>query len=412
MTVVDIIHLFPSMKKLFLTDFPLLLTNRNFVYFDNAATTQKPQCVIDAITSFYSKDNANIHRGFHSLSQAASNSYELARLRIKRFLGANNEHEIIFTAGTTASLNLLAHSLGKMLVTSGDNILTTQMEHHSNIIPWRTLCDVTGASLNVIPITASGDFVMRAVEDNLDSKTKIVAITHVSNVLGTQNPIKSICTMAQAHGAVTVIDGAQSAAHLTINIEDIGADFYACSAHKMYGPTGLGILCGRKSLLESMPPYQSGGGMVESVTDDNISWREIPAKFEAGTPHIAGAVGLSAAIDYLNKIGMDTIAAHEHALISYASEALATVEGLHILGNPKERTGVISFTMDCAHPHDIAQILDNEGVAIRSGHHCAQPLMQFYNIPATARISFGIYNTKQDIDILINALQQVRKVFA
>lgn len=396
-------------------EFPIFSSNPDMhplIYLDNAATTHKPRCVIDALLQYYSFENANVHRGLHRLSQTASIKYESARLKAGKFLGAGTTHEIIFTSGTTSAINLVAHGLSGFFVRAGDEVLITQLEHHSNIIPWQMLCRATSATLRVVPILESGDLDLDNFHRLLNERTKLVAMTHVSNVLGTCNPVRELCAAAHDQGALTLVDGAQSTAHAPINLQDMDTDFYVCSAHKMYGPTGIGLLCGRKDLLERMEPYQTGSGMVESVTFEKATWREVPAKFEAGTPPIAGAIGLAAALEYLDTIGIKNIALHEEQLLTYAIRALGTVNGLKIIGNPASRVGVISFTMDCAHPHDIAQLLDNEGIAIRSGHHCAQPLMYFYNVPATARVSLGIYNTQQDIDMLINALQKVRKVFA
>lgn len=399
----------------FRNDFPILripIQGKLPVYLDNAATTQKPQCVIDALVNFYTCQNANVHRGLHYLSQKASESYDAARKTVREFLGAAPGYETVFTSGATASINLVAHGFGHTFIHADDEILITQMEHHSNIVPWQLLCRATGAKLRVVPITESGELVMAAFDRLLNERTKIVAVTHVSNVLGTVNPVRDICSKAKSQGAVCLVDGAQSAAHLKIDLQEMGADFFCCSGHKMYGPTGIGVLCGRTELLEAMCPYQTGSGMITTVTFDETTFRNAPEKFEAGTPHIAGAAGLAAAIAYIEGVGMDTIAKHEQDLLQYASEALATIEGLTIRGTATHKSGVISFTMDCAHPHDIAQVLDHGGVAIRSGHHCAQPLMQFYGIPATARASFGLYNTKQDIDTLVQGLHHVRKVFA
>ncbi|MCK5862839.1 MAG: cysteine desulfurase [Candidatus Hydrogenedentes bacterium] len=395
-------------------DFPILgkkIHGTPLIYLDNAATTQKPQCVIDALVRFYSEENSNVHRGLHYLSQVATEHYEAARKRVTSFLGADDTYSTIFTSGVTEAINLAAHGLGTLLLKPKDEILITQMEHHSNIIPWQLLCEKTGAQLRIIPISDAGELLMEEFERLLNARTKIVAVTHVSNVLGTVNPIREICSKAKEQGAISLIDGAQSAAHLNINIQDIGADFFVCSAHKMYGPTGIGVLCGPAELLNRMSPYQSGSGMVESVTFEKTSFRTVPDKFEAGTPHIAGAIGLTAALDYLSDTGMDAIESHEQQLLAYGTKVLTSVEGLRIIGNAKKKTGVLSFTLENVHPHDIAQLLDNDGIAIRSGHHCAQPLMQFYHVPATARASLGIYNSKQDIDSLVNALHTVREVF-
>ena len=396
-------------------NFPLLHnkeSRQNFVFLDNAATTQKPQVVLDAIINYYSCENANVHRGLHHLSQIASEHYETSRKTISYFLNAADAYTTVFTRNTTESINLAASCLGRSHLHPGDEVLLTRMEHHSNLIPWQTVCRDTGAVIRIIPINDSGELNMNAFYDQLNNRTKIVAITHVSNVLGTINPVKEICAKAREQGAISLVDGAQSIAHRHIDLQDMGADFFAFSGHKMYGPTGIGVLVGRTEIMEGLPPYQTGSGMVLNVSADDATFRELPYRFEAGTPHIAGVIGLAAAVDYLIGIGMDTVTKHEQELLGYLTGELKKVKGLRIIGESANKTGVLSFTMDCAHPHDIAQILDNEGVAIRSGHHCAQPLMQFYNVPATARISLGIYNTKHDVDVLLNAIQQVRKVFA
>ena len=397
-------------------DFPILSrTVRNgkkLVYLDNAATSQKPQCVIDAISRYYSEDNANIHRGVHYLSQCATDLYEDARHKINGFLGTVVGCETIFTRGATEAINLVAHGFGKGFVNAGDEVLISHMEHHSNIVPWQMLCEARNATLRVIPINDDGELMMDEFDRLLNGRTKMVAVTHVSNALGTVNPVAEICRKAREAGARVLIDGAQSAPHMPIDMKAIGADFFVAAGHKMCGPTGVGVLYGRAELLDRMPPWQGGGDMILSVTFEKTTYAHIPARFEAGTPPIAEVIGLGAAADYLTKLGMDKVAAHEHSLMVYCTEQLKQVPGVTIIGNAKEKAGAISFTMDCAHPHDIGQILDDEGIAIRAGHHCAQPVMQRYGVAATARASFGLYNTRAEIDALVAGLYKVREMFA
>lgn len=396
-------------------DFPILRTKvrgKPLVYLDNAATTQKPQVVIDAIQRYYTGQNANVHRAVHYLSETATRLFDEARRKIASFLNATVECEVIFTRGATEAINLVAQSYGRQNLGEGDEIIISNMEHHSNIVPWQILCQQTGARLRVIPIDDDGNLVMEEFERLLSRRTRLVAVVHVSNALGTVNPIREIVTKAHAVGAAVLVDGAQSAPHLPINLQELGCDFFACSGHKMYGPTGIGILYGRAELLEAMPPYQSGGDMILSVTLEKTVYGRLPSKFEAGTPHIEGGIGLGAAVDYLKQVGMEQIHAHEQELLAYGTEALKTVPGLHIMGNAREKAGVLAFTMDCAHPHDIGQILDEEGIAVRAGHHCAQPVMQRYGVTATTRASLGMYNTRQEIDALVAALHRVNKVFA
>jgi len=395
-------------------DFPILdqkIHGKPLVYLDNAATSQKPQRVIDAITNYYSGQNANIHRGVHHLSQLATDLYERSRLRIGAFFGASCGKDIIFTRGTTEAVNLVAHSWGRPNLKPGDVVLISHMEHHSNIVPWQMACEATGATLKVIPITDAGELDMDAFDAMLDSRVKMVSVVHVSNALGTVNPVAEFIQKAHAVGAKVLIDGAQSVPHIRVNVRELDCDFYACSAHKIYGPTGIGVLYGKEELLEAMPPYQGGGDMILSVSFEKTTYNNLPHKFEAGTPHIAGGIAFGAAIDYLDAVGIDAVAAHEHALMDYAHARLADVKGLKLIGTAKEKAGAISFVMDTAHPHDIGQILDGEGVAIRAGHHCAQPVMQRYGIPATARISFAMYNTCAEIDTAVEALHRVNKVF-
>ena len=397
-------------------DFPILSrTVRNgkpLVYLDNAATSQKPQCVIDAISRYYCESNANVHRGVHYLSQCATDLYEEARQKINHFLGTVVGCETIFTRGATEAINLVAHGFGKGFVNAGDEVLISHMEHHSNIVPWQMLCEARGATLRVIPINDDGELIMGEFDRLLNGRTKMVAVTHVSNALGTVNPVAEICRKAREAGAKVLIDGAQSAPHTPIDMKTIGADFFVAAWHKMYGPTGVGVLYGRAELLDRMPPWQGGGDMILSVTFEKTVYAHIPARFEAGTPPIAEVIGLGAAADYLTKLGMDKVARHEHDLMVYGTEQLKRVPGVTIIGNAKEKAGAISFTMDCAHPHDIGQILDDEGIAIRAGHHCAQPVMQRYGLAATARASFGLYNTRAEIDALVAGLFKVREMFA
>ena len=396
-------------------DFPILEAKprgQRVVYLDNAATSQKPRAVIDAMRRYYEEENANVHRGVHVLSQIATDRYEAARGKVAHFLGSPVVCEIIFTRGTTEAINLVAHTYGEQHVGAGDEVLISHMEHHSNIVPWQMLCERKGATLRVIPIDGDGALCMEDVDGLLSARTKILAITHVSNALGTVNPIKEIVALAHAKGVPVLVDGAQSAPHMPINIKDLDCDFYACSAHKMYGPTGVGILYGRGDILEAMPPWQGGGDMILSVTFEKTRYNAVPYKFEAGTPNIEGVIGLGAAIDYLEVLGMENIAAHEKELLAYATDALTALPGVQLIGTAPEKAGVLSFTMENVHPHDIGQILDGEGVAIRAGHHCAQPVMQRFGVPATARASLGIYNTTEDIDALVRALHKVDKVFA
>lgn len=396
-------------------DFPILATRvrgNPLVYLDNAATTQKPRAVLDAITRYYTEYNANVHRGVHYLSQVATEAYDEARRKAAVFLGATVDCEVIFTRGATESINLVAHSYGRKFMLPGDEILISGMEHHSNIVPWQILCKETGAVLRVIPLDDNGDLNMEEFGRLLNERTRLVAVTQVSNALGTVNPIREITQKAHEAGAHVLVDGAQSAPHTPLNVRELGCDFFVCSGHKMYGPTGIGLLYGRAELLDAMPPYQSGGDMILSVTFEKTVYGRLPSKFEAGTPHIEGAIALAAAMDYLSAIGRGRIAAHEADLLTYAEAALRAVPGLHLMGTPRARAGVIAFTMDAAHPHDIGQVLDAAGVAIRAGHHCAQPVMQRFGVPASARASFALYNTREDIDAMVAALHEVNRIFA
>lgn len=395
-------------------DFPILSSKVNgkpLIYLDNAATTQKPRAVIDAIQRYYEGQNSNVHRGVHHLSQVATDLFEQARERMRAFLNAAVSCEIVWTRGATEALNLVAHSYGRPHLGPGDEVLITHMEHHSNILPWQLLCQEKGARLRVAPIDDRGEIIMEEFDRLLTDRTKIVAVVHVSNALGTVNPVKEIIEKAHAAGAIAVVDGAQSAPHMPIDVRDLGCDFFAMSGHKMYGPTGIGVLYGRADKFESMVPYQSGGDMILSVTFEKTVFNYLPHKFEAGTPHIEGAIGLGAAVDYLMRLGLDRVAAHEHELLEYGTQALTGVEGLRMIGTARQKAGVLSFVMNQAHPHDIGQILDSHGVAVRAGHHCAQPVMKRYGVAATTRASLGLYNTKADIDVLVNALEDVNRIF-
>lgn len=395
-------------------DFPILRVQphgKRLTYLDNAATTQKPQQVIDAISNYYETENANVHRGVHYLSQVATESYEAARLKVKHFINATLPCEIIFTGGTTDAINLVAHSYAQTNLNEGDEIVISHMEHHSNIVPWQMVCKQTGAKLRVIPIHDNGELDMEAAADIIGPRTKFVSLVYVSNALGTINPVREIIAMAHAVDAPVLLDAAQAAPHMAIDVAELDCDFLALSAHKLFGPTGFGVLYGRARHLRDMPPYRGGGDMIRSVTFEETTYNELPYKFEAGTPHIAGAIGLGAAIDYVNAVGMNRIAAYEAELIDYAEAQLQAIDGVHLIGQAKHRAGALSFVMDTAHPHDIGQLLDGEGVAIRAGHHCAQPVMNRYNVPATARASFALYNDKDDIDALVRAIHQVQEVF-
>lgn len=395
-------------------DFPALqqlVHGKPFVYLDNAATSQKPQSVIDAITHYYEYDNANVHRGVHALSQRATLAYEAARTEAAKFINAKSSKEIIFVRGTTEAINLVAQSYGRNFLKANDEIIISHLEHHSNIVPWQLLCEQIGAKLKVIPMNQAGELCLDEYKKLLSDKTKIVSIGHISNALGTINPIQEMINLAKAVGAITVIDGAQAAPHTRIDVQTLDCDFYAFSSHKMYGPTGIGVLYGKENLLEKMPPYQGGGEMIKMVSFSKTLYNDLPHKFEAGTPDIAGAIGLGAAIRYLNSIGIGNIAAYEKELLAYATERALQVPGLTLIGTAKNKASILSFILDFAHPHDVGTILDIEGIAIRSGHHCAMPVMEFYKIPATVRASFAFYNTKADVDRLIQGLEKVREVF-
>lgn len=396
-------------------DFPILHQQVNgypLIYLDNAATTQKPKQVIDAIAHYYEHDNANVHRGVHTLSVRATQLYEAARDKVRHFINANHSHECIFVRGTTEAINLVAHSFVAPRILPGEEILITAMEHHSNIVPWQMVCAQTGAQLQVAPISIDGDVLLDEFEKKLSNKTKFVAISHVSNALGTINPVKKMIDMAHAHGALVLLDGAQAMPHLSVDVQALDCDFYAFSGHKMYAPTGIGVLWGRELFLNDMIPYQGGGEMIANVSFEATEYAPLPHKFEAGTPNISGAIGLNAAIDYLLLLDLDTIFKYETYLLHYATEALLAEKGFNLVGTAKEKVPVVSFVHGKIHAHDIGTILDSEGIAVRSGHHCAMPLMDFYNVSATTRMSLSFYNTTDEIDACIQALHKVKEVFA
>ncbi len=396
-------------------DFPILnqsVHGKPLCYLDNAATTQKPKVVIDTLVKYYETMNSNIHRGVHTLSEAATKAHDEARKKIKNFINAESEKEIIFTRGTTESINLVANTFGKQNLNEGDEVIISGMEHHSNIVPWQLICKERKAKLKVIPISDEGELILEEFEKLITGKTKIVSVVYVSNSLGTINPIEKIIEIAHSHNIPVLVDGAQAVNHLPVDVQKLDCDFFAFSGHKIYGPTGIGVLYGKKKFLEEMPPYQGGGDMISKVTFDETTYNELPYKFEAGTPDIAGAIGLGAAIDYVNSIGINNIAAHEKELLDYASSALRQIEGLKIIGTAKEKCSVISFVLENVHPHDIGTFLDFEGIAVRTGHHCTQPIMDRYCIPATSRASFALYNTKSEVDILVNGIKKVIEVFS
>ena len=389
-------------------EFPALrqqIYGNNLIYFDNGATSQKPQVVLDVINKFYSKENANIHRGVHFMSQKATTEYEESRKRIQKYINAKKSEEIIFTKGTTDGINLVAYCYGELLQ-PGDEIIISAMEHHSNIVPWQMLCIRKGLGLRVAPINKKGELLMDEFEKMLSKKTKLVAITHISNTLGTINPVKEVIEKAHAVGAKVLVDGAQSIQHTRVDVKDLNCDFYVFSSHKVFGPTGIGVLYGKEDLLDRMPPYQGGGDMISRVTFERTTYNELPFKFEAGTPHIAGGICLGTAFQFLESIDMDAAEKHERELAKYAEDILDTFEGLHIIGEAKNKTSVVSFTIDGLHPFDIGTLLDKQGIAVRTGHHCTQPLMDFYKIPGTVRASFAFYNTKQEIDTFVASLEK------
>jgi cysteine desulfurase/selenocysteine lyase len=396
-------------------DFPILrqkVRGKPLAYLDNAATTQKPSAVLEAMTRYYEEYNANVHRGVHLLSEKATKAHDDARRTVARFIRAADPHEVVFVRGTTEAVNLVAQTFGRQRVGPGDEVLVTGLEHHSNIVPWQMLCAEKGAKLTVVPVSDAGELDLGAMERLLGPRTRLLAVAQVSNALGTVNPIQRIVAMAHAKGVPVLVDGAQGIAHLGFDVQASGADFYAFSGHKMYGPMGIGVLWGRKALLEAMPPWQGGGDMILSVTFEKTVYNALPYKFEAGTPAVAEAIGLAAAIDYLEALGLEAVAAYERDLLAYAVDQLRAVPDVRLVGTPAERAGVVSFLVGDVHPHDVGTVLDGQGVAIRAGHHCAQPLMRRYGIAATARASVALYNTREDVDQLVRAIHQVREVFA
>jgi len=395
-------------------DFPILdqsVYGKPLVYLDNAATAQKPRAVIDAVERYYALDNANIHRGVHALSMRSTEAFEGVREKVRVFLNAREAAEIVFVRGTTEGVNLVANSYGRANVHEGDEIVITALEHHSNIVPWQLLCEVTGARLRVVPMSEAGELYLDEYEKLFNRRTRIVGITHVSNALGTVNPVGEMIAIAHRHGVPVLIDGAQATPHLAVDVQALDADFYVFSGHKVYAPNGVGALYAKRSLLEAMPPYQGGGDMIASVTFEKTTYNAVPHKFEAGTPNIAGAIGLGAALDYLADLGMDRVAAYEDELVSYAADAVSSIPGVRLIGTPRHRTGVVSFMVGDVHPHDAGTILDREGIAIRAGHHCSQPVMDFYGLPATCRASFALYNTKEEVDRLVGGIEKVKEVF-
>jgi cysteine desulfurase/selenocysteine lyase len=396
-------------------DFPILnqqINGHPLVYLDNAASSQKPVQVIEAVDQYYRLDNANVHRGVHKLSQRATDAYEGARSKIRGFLNATSDKEIIFVRGATEAINLVAQSFVRPQLQAGDEILISYLEHHANIVPWQMVCEQTGATLKIIPMTESGELNLSGLDELLTDKTKIMAVGQVSNALGTVNPVKQMTEKAKAKGIPVLIDGAQAVPHMQVDVQELDCDFYVFSGHKMFAPTGIGALYGKQALLEAMPPWQGGGDMILSVSFDHTEYNALPYKFEDGTPHIAGAVGLGAAIDYMQSIGIEKIAAYEHALLELATAKLSAIDGVRIVGTAEHKASVLSFLIEDVHPHDVGTIFDQQGVAIRAGHHCAQPVMQYYGIAATARASFAFYNTEQEIDALVKAIHTTQELFA
>jgi len=395
-------------------DFPILrrqIRGRPLTYLDNAATTQKPQAVLDALIGYYTTSNANVHRGVHLLSEIATEAHEVAREKVRAFLNAASTREIVFTRNSTEGINLVAHAFGRWRVEAGDEVLISAMEHHSNIVPWQLLCEERGAHLRVAPIDDSGALILEQLEARLTPRTKLLSITHMSNALGTINPIATIVKMAHARGVPVLVDGSQAAYHMPVDVRALDCDFYVATGHKLYGPTGIGVLYGRESLLDEMPPFLGGGDMIRSVTFEKSTWNELPYKFEAGTPDIAGAIGLGVALDYISAVGLEQIAAHERELLDYGTAALLEIPGLRLIGTAPHKASILSFVLEGVHPHDIGTIVDREGVAIRTGHHCAQPVMERFCVPATARASLAMYNTRRDIDTLVGAIRRVQTVF-
>ncbi|MFN2333250.1 MAG: cysteine desulfurase [Wenzhouxiangellaceae bacterium] len=397
-------------------EFPVLqrkVHGKPLVYLDSAATAQRPNCVIEAVSDFYSRYNANVHRGVHQLSVEASDAFERSRERTRKWLNAASEREIVFTRGTTEAINLVAQSYLRPTLKPGDEILITHMEHHSNIVPWQLLCEQTGAVLKVAPIDHRGELRVDELEALISERTRLIGMVHVSNALGTVNPVAEVCRIARERAVTTLVDGAQAMPHVAVDVQALGCDFYCFSAHKMYGPTGIGALYGREALLEAMPPWQGGGEMIQWVSfEEGTTFNELPHKFEAGTPNIAGAIGMTAAFDFLERTGIDAIARHEAELLAYATTKMNAIDGLTIIGTARNKGPVVSFTLEGAHPNDIGTIVDYHGVAVRTGHHCAMPVMQFFNVPATARISFGAYNSTEEIDVFLDALHKAREMLA
>ena len=394
--------------------FPILaqrVGDKPLAYLDNAATTQKPRPVLDALSRYYAEENANIHRGVYALSQHATEAYEGARAKVARFLNATEPAEIIFTRNATEGINLVAQTFGRQTVGAGDEVVISTMEHHSNIVPWQMLCEEKGARLRVVPISDTGELMLEELASLLGPRTKLLSIVHMSNSLGTINPVREVVELAQAHGVPVLIDGSQAAYHMPVDVQALGCDFYVVTGHKLYGPTGIGALYGRRALLDAMPPYQGGGDMIRSVTFERTTYNEVPHKFEAGTPHIAGAIGLGAAVDFIVGVGFAAITAHERPLLEYATTALEAVPGLRLIGTAPNKASILSFVLDGVHAHDIGTIVDTEGVAIRTGHHCTQPVMERFGVPATARASLAMYNTTAEIDQLVAALTKVREIF-
>ncbi|HKZ04508.1 MAG TPA: cysteine desulfurase [Methylomirabilota bacterium] len=395
-------------------DFPILhqeVHGRPLVYLDSAATSQKPQVVLDALADYYARDNANVHRGVHRLSERATEAYEGARARIQRFLNAAHPREIVFVRGTTEGINLVAQTYGRRTVGRGDEVIITALEHHSNIVPWQMLCEEAGATLRVVPIDDAGEVDVDAYERMLGERTRLVAVAHVSNALGTIVPVKRMIEAAHRRGIAVLVDGAQAAPHLRIDVRDLDCDFYTFSGHKTYGPTGIGVLYGKTALLEAMPPYQGGGDMIKSVSFEETVYNDLPYKFEAGTPNIAGAIGLGAGLEYLDGLGLDRVAAHEHALLVHGTERFSAIPGVRLIGTAREKAAVLSFLVDGVHAHDVGSILDREGIAVRTGHHCAMPVMTRFGIAATTRASLAVYNTREDLDALVKGLAKVREIF-
>jgi cysteine desulfurase/selenocysteine lyase len=395
-------------------DFPILrrqIRGRPLTYLDNAATTQKPQAVLDALTNYYVTSNANVHRGVHLLSEIATEAHEAAREKVRGYFNAASTREIVFTRNSTEGINLVAHAFGRWRVQRGDEVVITAMEHHSNIVPWQLLCEERGAHLRIAPIDESGALILDQLEALLTPQVRLLSVTHMSNALGTVNPIATIVQMAHARGIPVLVDGSQAAYHMPVDVRALGCDFYVATGHKLYGPTGIGVLYGREALLEEMPPFLGGGDMIRSVTFEKSTWNDLPYKFEAGTPDIAGAIGLGAALDYITQIGLDHIAEHEHDLLDYGTSLLQQIPGLRLIGTAPHKASILSFVLDGIHPHDIGTIVDQEGVAIRTGHHCAQPVMERFCVPATARASLAMYNTRADLDALAAAVRRVQTVF-